>query len=73
MDSNTSLKAKPKTVKEFLRSKYFWKPFIGIIAGGLVGFLYYYFIGCTSGTCSITSSPYGSVFMGSLLGFLITA
>jgi hypothetical protein len=42
---------------------------IGIMAGGLLGFLYYYFIGCETGTCMISSNPFISVPYGSLLGF----
>lgn len=63
---------RPKTIKDFFKSWYFWKPFLGIVLGGLAGFLYYYFIGCTSGACPITSSPYGSILVGALFGFFIT-
>jgi len=45
---------------------------IGIILGGLVGFAYYYFIGCKSGTCAITSNPIVSTMYGVLLGVLWT-
>jgi len=43
---------------------------IGVILGGAVGFAYYYFIGCKSGTCAITSSPVNSTLYGGLLGVL---
>ena len=45
---------------------------IGIVLGGVVGFAYYYFIGCKSGTCAITSSPVISTLYGVLLGVLWT-
>jgi len=45
---------------------------LGITLGGLVGFAYYYFIGCKSGTCAITSSPVNSTFYGVVLGLLWT-
>jgi len=45
---------------------------IGIAVGGILGFLYYKFIGCNSGACPITSNPYISVVWGALIGFLIT-
>jgi len=45
---------------------------IGIIIGGAIGFAYYYFIGCKSGTCAITSSPVNSTLYGVLLGALWT-
>lgn len=45
--------------------------FIGIVIGGLGGFLYYYFIGCSSGTCAITSKPINSTIYGMILGCLL--
>jgi len=73
MDSNCTVTPKPKSVKEFFKSWYFWKPFLGVTIGGLGGFLYYFFIGCTSGTCAITSNPLGSILMGGFLGFFLTS
>ncbi len=45
--------------------------FIGIVIGGFCGFLYYYFVGCTSGTCAITSKPTNSTIYGMILGGLL--
>ena len=39
--------------------------------GAASGFAYYYFIGCASGTCVITSNPFISTAYGALLGFLL--
>lgn len=72
-ENNYNVAPKPKSIREFFRSSFFWKPFIAILIGGGAGFLYYYFIGCSSGSCSITSNPYSSIFTGSLLGFFITS
>lgn len=44
---------------------------IGIIAGAAVGFSYWYYIGCNSGTCAITSSPVNSTIYGGLMGILL--
>jgi hypothetical protein len=38
--------------------------------GAMGGFAYYYFVGCASGTCPITSNPYISIAYGALLGYL---
>jgi hypothetical protein len=46
---------------------------IGAILGALGGFFYYYFVGCVSGTCAITSSPLNSTLYFSVLGGLITS
>ena len=44
---------------------------IGIIAGAIGGYLYYHFVGCTSGTCSITSKPLNSTLYGAMMGGLL--
>ncbi len=44
---------------------------IGIIVGSVGGFLYWRFMGCTSGTCPITSSPLMSILWGAILGGLL--
>lgn len=44
---------------------------IGFIAiGALGGFAYYYFIGCTGGSCPITGNPWTSTAYGALIGFV---
>ena len=43
----------------------------GILTGAVGGYLYYYFIGCNSGTCPITSNPYISIAYGAVMGYLI--
>lgn len=62
---------KSKTFKELMRSSYFWKPASGVIIGGTLGYLYYYFVGCTSGSCAITSNPISSILFGGILGLFI--
>ena len=73
MDQNCNSTPKPKSTKEFFKSWYFWKPFLGVTIGGLGGFLFFYFVGCKSGSCAITSNPVSSILMGSFLGFFITS
>ena len=43
---------------------------IGIIVGAIGGYMYYYFIGCASGTCAITSKPLNSTLYGAMMGGL---
>lgn len=44
---------------------------IMLIPGIIGGYAYWYFIGCTTGTCPITSSWYGSAFYGIVMGFVL--
>jgi hypothetical protein len=45
--------------------------FIGAFIGAIGGYSYYYFVGCQSGTCAITSSPVNMLLYGILLGGLL--
>lgn len=47
-------------------------PAIGVIVGGIGGYLYWHEIGCTSGTCPITSKPLNSTLYGGVMGYLIS-
>ena len=44
---------------------------IGIVLGGILGYDYYHFIGCNTGTCAITSKPINSSVYGMVMGYLI--
>lgn len=44
---------------------------IGLIAGAIAGYLYYYYVGCASGTCAITSKPINSSLYGAMMGGLL--
>ncbi len=44
---------------------------IGIVVGAIAGYLYYFYIGCASGTCAITSKPFNSTLYGALMGGLL--
>jgi len=44
---------------------------MGMIAGAIVGLLYWKFVGCQSGTCPLTSNPYKSVILFSFMGALM--
>jgi hypothetical protein len=44
---------------------------IGIAIGAVGGFLYWYYIGCNSGSCAITSSPINSTLYGGMMGGLL--
>ena len=44
---------------------------IGAVLGAGLGFAYYKFVGCSSGTCPLTSNPWISSIYGAVLGGLI--
>ncbi|HRD06642.1 MAG: DUF6132 family protein [Saprospiraceae bacterium] len=44
---------------------------IGVILGSIGGYAYYYFVGCASGSCAITSNPINSTAYGALMGGLL--
>ena len=41
------------------------------LIGAIVGFLYWKFVGCTSGSCAITARWYTSSIYGLILGWLL--
>jgi xanthine/uracil permease len=58
-----------------MKMKFFTRNIIlsvsGVLAGGAGGFLYYYFIGCQTGSCAITSNPWLSILWGAAFGYLV--
>uniref|UniRef100_UPI004027E055 hypothetical protein n=1 Tax=Phocaeicola vulgatus TaxID=821 RepID=UPI004027E055 len=50
--------------------RYGWT-LLGIVAGMVGGYLYWRYVGCTTGTCPITSSPVNSSIWGAAMGGLL--
>ena len=44
---------------------------VGVVAGALVGWLYWYYIGCENGMCTIKSSPFNMTIYGAVMGGLV--
>ena len=44
---------------------------IGAAVGAIAGYFYWQQIGCTSGTCMITSKPINSTLYGAIMGSLV--
>jgi len=44
---------------------------IGAVAGAVLGFGWYKLVGCSTGTCPLTSNPVVSTLYGTTLGALI--
>jgi hypothetical protein len=47
------------------------KKVLPVLIGATGGYAYYYFIGCASGACPISSNPYISTAYGGLIGLLM--
>lgn len=57
-------------MKAFLL-KYKWQ-LLGTGLGFVAGFMYWYFIGCSSGTCPIQSNWHTSTLYGGIMGYLLS-
>ena len=44
---------------------------IGASLGAIAGFVYWWQVGCSSGTCAITSKPVNSSVYGAVMGALL--
>lgn len=55
-----------KNMKKWLRSILF------TVGGAIAGLTYYYFIGCSSGTCPLTSHPLVTMVYMGLVGWLLS-
>jgi hypothetical protein len=65
LENKTSIKIKDRILK-FIPLP----AMIGIVVGAIGGYIYYVEIGCATGTCPLTSNPYGSIVYGALIGYL---
>jgi hypothetical protein len=45
-----------------------WLYVAGALAGAIGGYLYWYYVGCASGTCAITSKPLNSSLYFAVVG-----
>ena len=47
------------------------KVIAGLVAGGLIGLGFHRLVGCASGACPITSSPWASMIYGMIIGVFV--
>ena len=43
-----------------------------VLGGATLGFVYYRFVGCRTGTCILTSNPYIATLYGAVMGYLVS-
>ncbi len=60
-----------KTGKQFYKTWNFWKQVLSIVVGATGGYLYYRYVGCSSGQCAITSNPVMSIVWGGIMGLFL--
>ncbi len=49
------------------------RPALFTLGGALAGLAYYFLIGCSTGSCAITSNPVSSMLYMGLIGWLISS
>lgn len=54
------------------RWKKWRRPILFTLGGALAGFAYYYFIGCASGSCPITSNPFSATIYAAVMGWFLS-
>jgi hypothetical protein len=52
--------------------KILFKRILPVFAGAALGFTYYYYVGCKSGSCPIQSNPFYSTLYGAVIGFILS-
>lgn len=48
------------------------RPVLFTLGGAVAGLIYYYVVGCSTGTCAITSNPISSMVYMSIIGWLVS-
>lgn len=56
-------------MKKFLNKN--WLYLVGAFVGGIAGYVYYKQVGCSTGTCMITSKPLNSTVYFAIMGALV--
>jgi hypothetical protein len=52
------------------RLRTYLKPALGALLGAVIGYAYYYFVGCKSGSCAISSNPVNSAAYFAVVGLI---
>ncbi len=69
MKTNIEIKDKKQVMKSWM--KRYGLLALGLILGAVGGYLYWRYVGCASGTCPITASPWTSTVWGAATGGLL--
>ena len=69
MKTNIETKEKKQMLKSWLKRHGLLV--VGLVVGAVGGYLYWRYVGCASGTCPITTSPWTSTVWGAAIGGLL--
>lgn len=48
-----------------------WPYILGAVLGGIIGYLYWYYIGCVGGACPLKATPMPSIVLGVAVGIYV--
>ena len=65
-------KVKKECVKMKSKLKKLLRPFLFTVGGALAGLGYYYVVGCSTGSCAITSNPIITMIYMGVIGLLLS-
>lgn len=51
--------------------KKYWTYIVGALVGAIGGYAYWYYVGCSTGTCPITASPTTTTIWWAVIGALV--
>jgi hypothetical protein len=51
---------------------FFIKRILPVAVGSILGYAYYFFVGCRTGSCPISSNPFVSTIYGAVLGGIVS-
>jgi hypothetical protein len=71
MVNNTYTNLDSPKVRSLFKSWNFWKPFIAVFVGAMIGFAYSYYVSCDSGNCGVTHNTFMSAVWGGLFGLFL--
>ncbi len=55
-----------------LRGRISKRTALHMVLGAAIGYAFYYYVGCATGTCIITGNPYMSTLYGGFMGWLLS-
>jgi hypothetical protein len=58
-------------IKQFFIGSIWRKRILFSLVGAIGGYAYYYFVGCSTGTCPISNNPWISTTYGAGMGFIM--